>query len=392
MSTWTVLVNYNGLDDTRRCLRSLAERDRVVVVDNASATDPTPELRREFPWCDFVRNPVNGGWAGGNNVGIRHALSRGAGSVLLLNNDTVAAPELVTRLDAAADAWPRFGVLGPVIRRLEPPHEVMTDGVVFNGPGEPGFFQRKEVPLVDAAVPAVTEVDIVNGCCMLVRKDVFDKIGLVDERFFLVHEESDLCLRARRAGFLSGVLGEALVWHRGSSAFSRSGKRLQRYYDTRNLCLLLGNHARLPGGRGPLRSRWEFLKYSYYRYALEREAGRPDAADAVLEGLFDALTRRFGPYAARRRPALPLLRSLFEAWRGRRRNGTAPETELGSQGGRGNPAPTAILPGDGISPIPAASSVGGGMSPALNGHAAVGAGFPRPGGEHQPAGTATGTR
>jgi hypothetical protein len=116
-------------------------------------------------------------------------------------------------------------------------------------------------------------------------------------------------------------LGEALVWHKGSSAFARTGKRLQRYYDTRNLCLLLGKHATRPGGRRPARSRWEFLKYSYYRYAIERDAGHADAADAVLEGLCDALVRYYGPYQVRRRSALPLLRGVFEVWRGRNGNG-----------------------------------------------------------------------
>jgi len=321
VQTWIVVVNYNGLEDTRRCLRSLepqASEASVVVVDNDSTPDPTPVLREEFPWCDHVRNPVNGGWAGGNNTGMRHALARGARSVVLLNNDTVVAPDFVARLEDAAAAYPAYGVLGPVIRFLAPPHEVMTDGVVFNGPTAPGFFQRKAVPLVDAAVPPVTEVDIVNGCCMLVRAEVVERVGLIDERFFLIHEESDFCLRARRAGYRLGVLGEALVWHKGSSAFARTGKRLQRYYDTRNLCLLLGKHAARPGGRGPLRSRWEFLKYSYYRYAIERDAGQADAADAVLEGLCDALARYYGPYADRPRPALPLLRGAFEAWRGRR--------------------------------------------------------------------------
>jgi GT2 family glycosyltransferase len=324
VQTWIVVVNYNGLEDTRRCLRSLAGLSpavSVVLVDNASDVDPTPELNREFPRCEFVRNPVNGGWAGGNNTGARFALGRGAANVVLLNNDTVVAADFSARLQVAVAAYPDYGILGPVIRYLDPPHDVMTDGVVFNAQAQPGFFQRKAVPLVDADVPAVTEVDIVNGCCMLVRSEVFARVGLIDERFFLVHEESDLCLRAQRAGFKLGVLGEALVWHKGSSAFARTGKRLQRYYDTRNLCLLLGKHAARPRGRGPARSRWEFLKYSYYRYAIERDAGHVDAADAVLEGLCDAVTRYFGPYAARRRSLLPLLRRVFEAWRGRNGNG-----------------------------------------------------------------------
>ena len=75
---WVVLVNYNGLPDTLRCLRSLdaAGRPDTVVVDNASAEDPTAAVLAQYPWCHVIRNSVNGGWAGGNNVGVRHALSR----------------------------------------------------------------------------------------------------------------------------------------------------------------------------------------------------------------------------------------------------------------------------------------------------------------------------
>ncbi len=92
-------------------------------------------------------------------------------------------------------------------------------------------------------MPTITDVDIVNGCCMMVRAEVLARVGLIDERFFLIHEESDFCLRARQAGFKCGVMAEALVWHKGSSSFKRSGKRWQRYYDARNLYLLLSKHA-----------------------------------------------------------------------------------------------------------------------------------------------------
>src|SRR5271166_627962 len=105
---WIVAVNYNGLEDTRKCLRSLRSaahpRLSVVLVDNASAADPTAVLRAEFPWCHFVRNAANGGWAGGNNTGAAYALERGADQVLLLNNDTTVSPRLVDEMLAAADA------------------------------------------------------------------------------------------------------------------------------------------------------------------------------------------------------------------------------------------------------------------------------------------------
>ena len=179
--------------------------------------------------------------------------------VVLLNNDTVVAPDFVARLTAAAAAHPAYGVLGPVIRFMDPPHEVQTDGCLFNEPAQPGFFQRKPVRWPRRRRRTITEVDIVNGCCMMIRADVFRRIGLIDERFFLIHEESDFCLRARRAGFRCGVLGEALVWHKGSSSFKRSGAALAALLRRpQPLPAALQARRAHRGGRGPLRSLWEY--------------------------------------------------------------------------------------------------------------------------------------
>lgn len=314
---WIVLVDFNGLEDTRKCLASLESQAgvcRVVVVDNASRREVAPTLRSAFPWAAFVRNGVNGGWAGGNNTGIRHALERGAELVVLLNNDTTVSPDFVSRLGATAEAHSTFGVLGPVIYFMDEPANVMTDGTLFNRRTEDGFFQRLAVPVARTAPPTVAEVDIVNGCCMMIRREVFERIGLIDERFFLIHEESDFCLRARRVGWRCGVAAEGLVWHKGSSSFKRSGRGWQRYYDARNLLLLLRKHQSTHrAGRGRWRSRFEYVRYLYHRYCLEREEGHPEAAEAVLHGLYDALSSRWGPYEPKaRRGAMPALVGLFE--------------------------------------------------------------------------------
>jgi GT2 family glycosyltransferase len=333
MNLWIVGVNYNGWEDTRKCLHSLqavaAPRPSVVLVDNASAADGIPALREEFPWCHFLRNAVNGGWAGGNNTGIVYALQRGADQVVLLNNDTTVSADFTARLAAAAAAHPDYGVLGPVINFMDDPGEVMTDGCLFNRPGGTGFFQRQAAPLARADPPALTDVDIVNGCCMMIGRRVFERVGLIDERFFLIHEESDFCLRARQAGFRCGIVGESLVWHKGSSSFKRSGKRWQRYYDARNLHLLLQKHQHTHRpGRGAWRSRLEYLKYVYYRYTIEREEGHADAADAVLEGVCDALGGRYGPYTQCPRRGAGLLRFLFDTWRKRRERHTGKQEAL----------------------------------------------------------------
>lgn len=317
-NVWIVAVNFNGLDDTRKCLRSLAVLSpaaSVIVVDNASKCDPIAELKVEFPWVHAVRNAENLGWSGGNNTGIRFALDRGADFVLLLNNDTTVHPHLIGKLLAAARANPQFGIIGPVIRSMDEPNEVMTDGVIFNRPGYPGFFQRLPVPERSTDPPTVAEVDIVNGCAMMIRANVFRQRGLIDDRFFLIHEEADFCLRAREAGFRCGVLAEGLVWHKGSSAFKSSGKRWQRYYDARNLGLLLSKHGRTKDGRSRAASYFACVRSAYHRYCHEREDGHTDAADAVLEGLIDFAARRFGPHRKRVRGMLPVLRCLFELGR-----------------------------------------------------------------------------
>ncbi len=243
--------------------------------------------------------------------------------MILLNNDTTVAPQLVDRLLAAARRYPEHGIIGPIICCMDDPETVLTDGCRFNRPGFAGFFERIVVPIEPVDPPRVASVDIVNGCCMMIAQRVFERIGLIDERFFLIHEESDFCLRARQAGFECGILAEPLVWHKHSSAFARAGMSLQRYYDARNLFLLIRKHqASHCGGRGAFGSWLEYLKYVNYRFAIEREQGQENAADAVLIGLCDALAGRFGPQGPPPRTALAGVRQTFRighALRGRSR-------------------------------------------------------------------------
>jgi GT2 family glycosyltransferase len=315
-----VIVNYNGLADSLKCLDSLRALDprrcMTIVVDNGSAVDASPELAAAHPWATVIRREENGGWAGGNNEGIRCALEHGAKQVILLNNDTIVSASLADRLLEAAAREPRYGIIGPIIHYMDEPEVVMTDGCDFNPPGHSGFFRRHPVPAAQGDPPTVVEVDIVNGCCMMISARVFERIGLIDERFFLIHEESDFCLRAQQAGFACGILAEPLVWHKGSSSFKRSGNGLQRYYDTRNLYLLLRKHRTAHHrGRGAGPSWLGYLRYAYHRYSIEREQGQAEAAEAVVRGLSDALAGRYGPRAPGGRGAAPLVKGLFELGR-----------------------------------------------------------------------------
>lgn len=315
-----VVLNYNGLADTLECLRSINQNEYpkllTLVVDNASDVDPTGAICEEFPASQVMRATANSGWAGGNNLGIRAALEQGCEYVILLNNDTIVASHFVERLVAAAQRFPDYGIIGPIINDMAEPARVQTDGCRFNDITGTGFFQRLAVPVVAGAEPHVAETDIVNGCCLMLSERVVGQIGLIEEAFFLIHEESDYCLRARRAGFRCGVVAETLVWHRQSKSFERVGMRVQRYYDTRNLFLLLKRHLHDHcRGRSRLRSWIEYYKYAYYRFCIERESGQDDAAMAVIEGIHDAWSRKFGCRTERTRPGLNLWYGLFESVR-----------------------------------------------------------------------------
>ena len=300
-----VVLNYNGLDDTLKCLASLREvsysPSMLILVDNGSNIDPEPRARGVCATLTVIKTGANLGYAGGNNIGIRRALEQGAEFVLILNNDTTVDPSIVSTLIDAFAGDPALGIVGPVINFIDEPGTVRTDGVRFNtGPGTE-FFQRLPIPL-RPGVRTPVPVDIVNGCCMMVKSEVFRSVGLFDEKLFIVHEESDLCLRAQRLGFVCAVLGETLVWHKGSSAFQRAGLKLQRYFDTRNLFYLIRRHSgRVGQSRRQKSSLWHYVRYAYYRYAIEIESGQAAAGRAVADGVWDALLGQTGPYDERRR-------------------------------------------------------------------------------------------
>jgi GT2 family glycosyltransferase len=312
-----VVVDFNGLADTRKCLQSMEAADLrgapVVVIDNGSHPPSADAIAGEFPWAKVIRRDENGGWSGGNNEGIRWALAIDARYIVLLNNDTVVAPNIVARLIAAANSHPEIGIMGPVINFMDEPDAIMTDGVVFNAPGPPGsMFTRKIVTPRLTKPPTVEKVDIVNGCALMVSAETLRRIGLIDDRFFLIHEEADLCLRAVAAGVGCGVLAETLVWHKGSSAFKKTGLRHQRYYDARNLILLLANHAASHRrGRSSWRAWFEYFRYIYYRWSIERESGETDAANSIVEGALDGVAGRWGPFQRRSRPMRHVVAALF---------------------------------------------------------------------------------
>ncbi|MBV9625973.1 MAG: glycosyltransferase family 2 protein, partial [Acidobacteria bacterium] len=198
-----VTVTYNSGPVIRDFMKSLATqsyRDFLLyVVDNASA-DETLSLVAEYPDARTVtiRNRANLGVAEGNNIGIRAALRDGCSAVLLLNNDTTFGPDVISRLEEGLRKY-RCEMIVPKILYFEPADRIWSAGGSFSrlrGRSKHSGFGKKDKGQLDQP----RAVDYSPTCCMLIKREVFERIGIMDANYFLYFDDTDFCLRARRAG------------------------------------------------------------------------------------------------------------------------------------------------------------------------------------------------
>ena len=239
---YIVVLNWNGWQDTVECVTSCRKLSyghfRILVVDNASTDGSEAILRDRFPDLEIVQTGANLGYAGGNNAGIRYAVERGAGYVWLLNNDTVVDPTALDEMVRIADEKPAVGMVGPKILLHSRPQYLNCIGSTINlRTGQPSLIGLGERD--DGRFDEIREMDTLSGCSLLVKREVIDAVGLMDERFFLFYEETDWILRAKRAGFTMLYVPGARIWHKVSASVGGHQSPLMLYYMTRNNPLLM---------------------------------------------------------------------------------------------------------------------------------------------------------
>lgn len=249
-----VSVNFRTSELALRCLDSLApERGRValeaVLVDNASGDGSVERLRaglaeRAFDWVQLVAHPTNGGFGAGNNVAVRAALARHDRPeyFLLVNPDVVLERGALGQLVDFLDHHPRVGLVGP-LTQLGHGRAV---GTAFRYPGILSHLDEgmhfgplsrllARWHLAPDPLPEPHRTDWLSGGCLLVRREVFERVGLFDEGFFLYFEEIDLTKRAEAAGFESWFVPAARIVHEsgastGVTAESALERRMPAYW------------------------------------------------------------------------------------------------------------------------------------------------------------------
>jgi GT2 family glycosyltransferase len=287
----TIIVNYKLKEDCADCIASLqragAELRQIIVVDNASKDGSVEYLQSKFgvELC-LIENEYNRGYAAGLNTGIREALKRSHSLILLLNNDTIAAPDFLSELQRATQSGVSYDLFGPAIFYYDYPDRIWFLG----GKLLPGtlishtLLRNHKLP---GHLPDLLPVDFINGCAMLVRREVFEKIGLLDESSLLYAEEVDFCWRARLSGLKLAAVPVARLFHKVSQSTRQTlGQQSLRaeYLRFRNQARFYARYAHgaqrslmviFSGARALMFALWDIF------------SGRPGLAYISLSGWWD---------------------------------------------------------------------------------------------------------
>ncbi len=309
-SVFIIILQYGNSQDTIQCLNSVKELSysnfRTIVVDNASSTIDQDSIReyaksqlREIQpgWSEAISqgqpknlsrislifNPQNLGYAEGNNVGIKYALSEGADYVFILNNDTTIEPDTLDKMVSAAEADPMVGALGPAIK--EP------DRTVYYGKTswlKPEFQHSTNPPPKKYLGPK----DYLIGTGMLLKRELLEKIEGFDAIYFLYFEDADFSIRAQQTGYKLKVVPETVIHHQVSASTKQLGSPLILRYHMRNA--LIFNSLNAPWTIKPFIIFWAGYVILKNLLKIFLWPSKELASEAIIDGVLDFYKNHFG--------------------------------------------------------------------------------------------------
>lgn len=287
---YAITLNWNRPLDTLACLASLSEQTyphlNLLVVDNGSSDDSIAQIEAAWPQVEVIANPTNLGFAGGMNVGLRRALAAGAAFVLIVNNDTLLAADMVEELWQVAQA--ERAVTAPIIYYEAEPTRVWSLGARIND------WTLEEVDNVRGQVDEgqwtpVVPCSFVPGCAVFFPREALAEVGLFDERFFMYYEDSDLCFRLTRSGWPILSVTAAKMWHKVALSSGGSDSVNERYWMARSSVLFFAKQARW--WQWPIVLFWRLGSAVRTTWRLW-QGKRHDALRAYWRGLWHGLRER----------------------------------------------------------------------------------------------------
>lgn len=238
-----ITVNFNGTTYTCDLLRSIKQLHftniEVIIVDNASDVDPSPELLSIYPTAKIILSDTNLGFAGGNNLGIKYSTGD---FLFFVNNDTELTPGIIDILLEVFHIKPNTGIVCPKF------HYYYNKGVIeYAGYRKMNYLTARNSMIGNKEVDTgqynhLAETPYAHGGAMMVTRKVIDTVGLMPECYFLYYEELDWCEQIRLKGFKIYIQPAALIYHKESMTTGKNSL-LKTYYLTRNRILFMRRNA-----------------------------------------------------------------------------------------------------------------------------------------------------
>ena len=210
-----IIPVFNQLHLTRNCLASIKqftdESYEIILVNNGSK-DKTKAVFDKLNNIKFINNKNNEGFAKACNQGIR--LARGS-LILLLNNDTIVSKNWLSNMVKCINSEPNIGMVGPTSNYVAGLQQVKGPSLKHYKLYNNNANKLNPAKWFDA--------DFLSGFCLLIKREVIEKIGLLDEQFkFGTYEDNDYCLRVQQGGYKLVVAGDTFIYHLGSQTFKRN--------------------------------------------------------------------------------------------------------------------------------------------------------------------------
>lgn len=219
-----VFPTHNGEPDTLKCLKSLSSLSypssqmEIIMVDNASSDNSIEAIKKHFPKVKIIPLKKNIGFAAAINKGI--TISSGD-YIFIINNDIIFDKNFLTILVENMEGDPHIGIAGGKIYYLKPKNKILFSGSRF----DPWTGLIKRLPHPDQK----KESEWIQGCAMLIKRSVIQKIGLFDENFFFSFEDLDFCKRAKKASFKIIYYSQAVAWHKEGATIDKKGLRQKAF-------------------------------------------------------------------------------------------------------------------------------------------------------------------
>ncbi|WP_160674303.1 glycosyltransferase family 2 protein [Clostridium sp. C8-1-8] len=285
---YIVLLNYNGARDTLDCIESLKKikykNYKIVIVDNKSTDDSEEVIRRAVGEQYVVlQSGKNGGFAEGNNLGIEHALKAGAEYILLINTDTLVEPDFLTEMANTFSTDSSIGIVGSQINYYPETDKIWFGGGKIKWDRFSGAHEQQGE--ADSGSKEIRQIDFMTGCCMLIKREIFEKVGFLPKEYFMYLEDLDFCIALAEKKYKIMYNPNAKIYHKVSASTGGEESAFSVKYGNRNRVILMNKYSYKLGRMGFLKARSFFYLSRLIKYFKYIMSGDKERATAMVEGL-----------------------------------------------------------------------------------------------------------